>query len=51
MTDFLAWWADHWPLVPFVVLVILMLLPQTIFWWTIGYQMLVKGWRKRRREP
>lgn len=19
MTDFLSWWADHWPLIPFVV--------------------------------
>ena len=19
MTDFIAWWADHWPLIPFIV--------------------------------
>lgn len=23
MTDFLSWWADHWPLIPFLAPVVL----------------------------
>lgn len=42
MTDFLSWWAAHWPLVPVLIAVVLWYNRQ---FWLIG-QML-----KRRREP
>ena len=41
MTDFLSWWADHWPLVPIIALYPWYALKI----WAFG------DWLKRRREP
>lgn len=48
MTDFLAWWADHWPLVP-----ILVLYPVFNEWLGTKTAFAILNWHewKRRREP
>jgi len=43
MTDFVSWWADHWPLVP-------ILAPAIYYSWRI-FVLDLLNWLKRRREP
>ena len=43
MTDFLSWWADHWPLAVVVW-------PGVYLAWYWMFDAL-KRWLKRRREP
>lgn len=46
MTDFLSWWADHWPLIPVIILFIPVI-------WNDGTVMLyvIRQRLKRRRLP
>lgn len=47
MTDFLQWWADHWPLIPFVIA----MAPVIYHGWRRAYSDYL-WWRgERRREP
>lgn len=55
MTDFLSWWADHWPLVPFLIPVFAASLD---YLWRRWKRRMFQNpfyplieWAKRRREP